>query len=112
MTPKAPPPAAPDLAEVTRLADQGRLEEARTACAAWLETHQTSAAGHCLLGIVRDSMGDVPGARESYRRALYLEPEHPEALRHLALLSEREGDLAGARRLQQRATRHDEEARA
>jgi chemotaxis protein methyltransferase WspC len=38
---------------------------------------------------------------------LYLEPQHPEALMHLAALLQAQGDSAGARRLQERAARSD-----
>jgi chemotaxis protein methyltransferase WspC len=37
--------------------------------------------------------------------ALYLQPQHAEALAHLAMLLAAQGDLAGARRLQERAAR-------
>ena len=43
--------------------------------------------------------------RDYYRKTLYLEPTHAEALAHLAALLAARGDLAGARRLQQRAGR-------
>ena len=44
-------------------------------------------------------------AQDYYRKTLYLEPTHAEALAHLAALLAARGDLAGARRLQQRAGR-------
>ncbi len=44
-------------------------------------------------------------SNDFYRKALYLEPQHAEALAHLAALLAARGDLAGARRLQQRASR-------
>jgi chemotaxis protein methyltransferase WspC len=40
-----------------------------------------------------------------YRKTLYLEPMHHEALTHLGALLELRGDHAGARLLNQRASR-------
>jgi chemotaxis protein methyltransferase WspC len=47
-----------------------------------------------------------PGAADGYwRRCVYLQPEHYEALCHLALLAEKNGDQAQAANLKQRAAR-------
>ncbi|MGT2433239.1 CheR family methyltransferase [Cupriavidus basilensis] len=43
--------------------------------------------------------------REAYRRALYLDPAHQEALYHMAAILEAEGDGAAAARLRHRAQR-------
>jgi len=97
--------APADLENARRLADGGRLAEAATACEAHLHIQGASAAGYSLLGLVRDAMGDQPRAADLYRKALYLEPDHIEALTHLALLSRKFGDLAIAKRLKLRARR-------
>ena len=102
---------ATDLEVVTRLADTGRLAEAREACEAHLREHGASAAVYYLLGLVRDSLGDLRGAAESYRKVIYLDPDHPEALLHLALLAEKQGDPAAARRLITRLRRVEEAAK-
>ena len=70
-----------------------------------------SAAAYALLGLVRDAMGSHHQAALCYRKALYLEPGHSEALMHLALLLEKQGDAAGARRLRERARRVEERAK-
>jgi chemotaxis protein methyltransferase WspC len=44
-------------------------------------------------------------AEEFFRKTLYLEPRHAEALTHLALLAEKKGDLRAAKQLRQRARR-------
>jgi len=41
---------------------------------------------------------------------LYLEPQHPDALMHLATLLQSQGDTVGARRLQDRAARTERAA--
>ncbi|MNH38847.1 putative biofilm formation methyltransferase WspC [compost metagenome] len=57
------------------------------------------------LGLLSDTDGDARQAQTHYRKALYLEPQHPEALLHLAMLLAAQGDEAGARRLHERAAR-------
>lgn len=94
-----------DLENARHLADAGRLSEAAAACEAHLRSDGASAAGYYLLGLVRDAMGDQRQAADLYRKALYLEPTHVEALLHLALLSAQRGDAAVAKRLQLRARR-------
>ncbi len=64
-----------------------------------------------LLALIRDMLGSHAEAAKCYRKVLYLDPNHSEALLHLALLAENQGDLAEARRLQQRARRSEEVAR-
>lgn len=93
------------LATATRLADQGHLEEARQVCSDHLRTHPTDAHAVHLLGLVHDAQGDAARARDCYRKALYLDPQHHEALLHLAYLLEKQGELDEAQRLQQRAGR-------
>ncbi|MEA3212199.1 MAG: chemotaxis protein methyltransferase WspC [Chthoniobacter sp.] len=107
----APAPAPKtDLEAASLLADAGRLAEAGCACEAHLQEHGPSVAAFYLLALVRDSLGDAGAAIEYYRKVLYLDPNHPEALLHLALLAEKQGDAAGARRLQLRARRSEEAA--
>jgi chemotaxis protein methyltransferase WspC len=86
-----------------KLADAGRLEEAAAICLAHLRREKTAAA-YYLLGLVRDAAGD-PAAAECYRRAVYLQPDHAEALLQMAFLYEREGKLHRARAFRRRARR-------
>jgi chemotaxis protein methyltransferase WspC len=108
--PRRPRPAAaepPDaLAGISALADRGELEAATAACEALIASQGPSADACCMLGVLHDAAGRTPGARDAYRRAIYLDPGHQEALYHLAALLESEGDHAGAARLRQRAQRH------
>ena len=119
LAPPAPAPGAPAsdktaerakagaeaLSRISRLADRGELAAAVTACVAHLDTQGPSAAGYCLLGVLYDATGRPADARESYRRALYLDPAHQEALYHMAAILEAEGDGAASARLRNRAQR-------
>ncbi|MFM0168871.1 CheR family methyltransferase [Paraburkholderia sediminicola] len=105
--PLSPPTnAARDTLQAAHaLADAGRLAEAATAINAHLEHHAPHADAFYLLGVLADANGDANLARSHYRKALYLDPQHTEALAHLATLLELEGDRDGARLLMQRASR-------
>ena len=100
---KAQPKA--DLEQAQRLADEGRLLEAAELCETHLRDGGHTAKAFFLLGLVRDAAADVAEASEYYRKALYLEPNHYEALMHLACLTEKTGDPAGAQVLRNRARR-------
>jgi len=93
------------LEKATRLADAGDLDEAANLCESHLRCHGASAPAYYLLGLVQDARGNPQLARESYRKVIYLEPNHYEALLHLALLSEQSGEQRDARQWRHRAHR-------
>lgn len=113
VAPPAPKPAskpakadpAADLQAMRRLADRGELAEAAKLGARHLQSHGPSAEAYYLMGLVHDADNRIAEAADFYRRAIYLEPEHHEALVQLSLLRERQGDHAGARALIDRARR-------
>ncbi|MBC3271073.1 chemotaxis protein CheR [Pseudomonas sp. SWRI81] len=101
----ANPDAATLLAQIAALANEGKSAEARAACEQYLRSHEPVAQVFYWLGLLSDVSGLSLEAQGFYRKALYLEPQHPEALMHLAALMQAQGDTAGARRLQERAAR-------
>lgn len=101
----ANPDAATLLAQIAALANEGKSAEARAACEHYLRSHEPVAQVFYWLGLLSDVAGLSLEAQGFYRKALYLEPQHPEALMHLAALLQAQGDTAGARRLQERAAR-------
>jgi len=108
-TPAAPPePAAQaSLRHIAALADQGRVRDAMAQCHAHIELHGASADALHLQGLLLDADGQARQAQAAYRKALYLDPNHREALLHLAALVAAEGDHDGATRLQARAARQE-----
>jgi chemotaxis protein methyltransferase WspC len=102
--------AAALLANVAALANEGRSAEARAACDHYLRHHEPVAQVFYWLGLLSDVAGSVLEAQGFYRKALYLEPQHADALMHLAALLQSQGDTAGARRLQDRAARSERAA--
>lgn len=101
-----------DIGEAMRLADQGHFVEAATSCAEHLRQHGPSAEAFHLMGLVRDATGNQPEAAGYYRKALYLEPNHYVTQIHLALLMEKQGDIAGAQVLRDRARRLEQQHKA
>ncbi|MFZ3281321.1 CheR family methyltransferase [Pseudomonas sp.] len=101
----ANPDAANLLANIAALANEGKSAEARAACEQYLRSHEPVAQVFYWLGLLSDVAGLTLEAQGFYRKALYLAPQHPEALMHLAALLQAQGDSAGARRLQERAAR-------
>ena len=108
---KAPPSdAAALLANIAALANEGKSAEARAACDRYLRSHEPVAQVFYWLGLLSDIAGSALEAQGFYRKALYLEPQHADALMHLAALLQSQGDTVGARRLQDRADRSERAA--
>jgi chemotaxis protein methyltransferase WspC len=104
----APAAASTDVdlvAQARRLADGGDHPGAAAACHALLASNPDSADAYFILGMLSECAHDQAAAEDHWRRCVYLEPGHYDALCHLALLAERGGDAPRARALRQRAAR-------
>jgi chemotaxis protein methyltransferase WspC len=97
--------AQADLDEIEILANQGHIVHAIQRCEQFLKIHGPSARAYHLLALAHDANGRHGEAEQYYRKTLYLDPAHPEALLHLAYLLEERGDAMGANRLRNRAKR-------
>jgi chemotaxis protein methyltransferase WspC len=107
-SPPAPPqaPAPRDLlAEAKVHADAGRLAQAETACRAALARRGDDAEAWFLLGLTTECGGRPRAAEDCWRRCVYLDPDHYEALCALALLAEQRGDIGLGAGLRERAAR-------
>jgi chemotaxis protein methyltransferase WspC len=102
---------AADLDDGTKLANAGRLQDARVHVERTIRRHGPSANALYLLGLLHDAAGNRAEAAAHYRKALYLNPHHQEALMHLAALMDRQ-DGAEAGRLRARARRAEREVRS
>jgi chemotaxis protein methyltransferase WspC len=97
-------PTYPDrMEEAFALADQGRLMEAAAICEEQIRIHGASASAFHLMGLICGADGRLTAANRYYRKALYLDKNHHDALVHLALLLEQQGDPHGASLLLGRA---------
>jgi len=105
-SPASPSPSPQDLlARARDLADAGQLRQAEAACRALLEIKPDNADAWFLLGTVQECGGRPHAADASWRRCVYLAPDHYEALCSLALLHEGLGDAAAGAGFRQRAAR-------
>ena len=93
------------LAEARLLADRGLLREAGEKCHAHLARVPEAAEAYFMLGIINELAGKMDLADDYWRRCIYLQPDHYEALCHLALLAERNGNQPAAATLKARAAR-------
>lgn len=93
------------LAEIGRLANEGRFAEALVVGNCAMREGLASAEFFALMGTTHAAALDLARAEECYRRALFLEPTHEEALLHLSLLLDQRGERKLADRLRTRARR-------
>lgn len=95
----------PSFAEARALADAGKLAAARKACETACVDNPGSADGYALLGAILQAEGNTTAAANAFRKALYLFPDHPDALSHLMVLAERRGDADQAAAFRRRLAR-------
>jgi chemotaxis protein methyltransferase WspC len=99
-----------ELRRVEQLADAGRFDEAATCCEAYLRRFGPSADALYLQALVYDASGRETQAEPIYRKVLYLNPQHREALVHLLLLLDRSNRPSDALVVRQRLRRLGGEA--
>jgi chemotaxis protein methyltransferase WspC len=93
------------LERAAELANLGRFDEAVAACERHLQQKSPSAPAYYLMGMICQAAGARPRAEECFKKAVYLDPRHDEALLALALLAERRGDHEAAAGFRRRAER-------
>jgi chemotaxis protein methyltransferase WspC len=101
-----PKPRPEPIAEGRRLADLGYLTEAQAVC----EAAPPSAKAFSLLGVIHLAAGRIDAATECFRKALYLEPDHAEALEHMILICNQRGEAEQAAGLRRRLQRIEQGA--
>ncbi len=113
-----PAPVAPkpekiiSLEQAREFADAGKFAEATQICLDHLEENGPSSEVYYLLGLVHDASNHRDKARDFYRKAIYLQPDHYEALVQLSALTQSMGDSTGALVLQARAARVMQEVKS
>ncbi|MGH7170642.1 MAG: tetratricopeptide repeat protein, partial [Gemmataceae bacterium] len=93
------------LIQARHEANAGTLDKALQTCQAHLSVVEPSAHAYSLLGVIHQARQEKAEAIACFRRALYLDPQHQEALLHLMLLYQESGNEAAAMRLRQRLER-------
>ena len=98
-------PAQDLLAQARKLADQGQFKEADSKCRDHLAKSPDSAEAYFILGLLNEHANKPALAEDYWRRCIYLQPDHYDALCHLALLAETNRDPVAAAALKARAAR-------
>ena len=88
-----------------QLADRGDLAEAMQLCDRNLNAAGPCAQAFYLKALLHDAFGQSTEAITHYRKALYLDPSHQDALVHLGAALLQDGDTANAQNLFDRAER-------
>ena len=94
-----------ELRRAEQLADAGRFDEAAACCETYLRRFGPSADALYLQALVYDASGRETQAEPIYRKVLYLNPQHREALVHLGLLLDRANRPSDAMVVRQRLRR-------
>ena len=92
------------LERASKLADSGRYGEATALVEAAIRGG-AGASAYFLLGLIAQAAGHRDQAEGHYLKAIYLDPQHDEALLAMALLARRKGDVAGEAAYRKRAGR-------
>lgn len=96
--------------EIARqLANQGNLGEAAEICESHLRQNAADIEAHVLLGQIYQEQNLENQAVQHFQKAVYLEPNHYQALVHLALLKEQQGEITKATILRQRLQRLEQQ---
>jgi len=91
--------------EAREMADQGLLPKALELCRDFLGENPVHADAHFLMGLIHEALHNNDKAEDFFIKAIYLNPEHVEALNHLVFIESRRGNEEGAERLRRRAKR-------
>lgn len=84
------------LDEIQALADRGELLSAMQLCVTYIQRNPLAASGYYLQGIIFLAQEEDEKAQGSFKRAIYLEPDHYQSLAHLSVLAEERGDAQAA----------------
>ncbi|TAE60070.1 MAG: methyltransferase domain-containing protein [Nostocales cyanobacterium] len=90
------------LESIRNSADQGNLTVAISQCQNFIYQNSTSAEAYLLLGEIYQAQGVESRAEECFQKAIYLDPKNSQALLHLILLKEQQGDYEKVKILRQR----------
>jgi chemotaxis protein methyltransferase WspC len=87
------------------LADRGSMDEAMKLCEEHLKHNAFDIQAHYLMGIIFHALDNEKKAEEHFLKAVYLDPNHHEALIHLSFIAEHRGESNKALHYKQRAER-------
>jgi chemotaxis protein methyltransferase WspC len=105
VTEEAAPEVLKGLSKAESLANNGHLSEASEICEEYIASNNKDYRGYFLMGVIRQAVGNRQSATEQFKRVIYLQPDHHDALMYLATLAKQEGNSAEADAFYLRADR-------
>ncbi|WP_066014238.1 CheR family methyltransferase [Endozoicomonas atrinae] len=84
------------LEAIEGLVDNGKLNKARESCQQLIQQSPENMEAQFMMGVISEAEGEWEAASHCFRKVLYLNPEHHEALLHSAMVCERQGDMSKA----------------
>jgi chemotaxis protein methyltransferase WspC len=93
------------LDRASSLADSGQYDEASSLVEQAVAAGLANARAYFLMGMIAQASDLREPAEKHYQKAIYLDPQHDEALLALALLARRKGDVAAEAGYRRRAER-------
>lgn len=93
------------LEEAKQLANEGNLVEALEMCEACLKQNVFQIEAYYLMGLICNALDNEELAETYFNKTIYLDPNHVDALSHLAFIKEHRGDNQMAGKLRERAKR-------
>ena len=91
------------IRDIERKADSGELEEAARLCELLAQQGIEDANALCLCGVINEVRGELEKAGDMFNRAIEIDPNHYDALVHLAESLEVRGQSEQAAQLRKRA---------
>ena len=93
------------MQQAVDLADRGDFEKAKNLCEKILRQDSANAEAIFLMGVLQHATGNLDSAEAAFKKTIYLEPNHYDALIYLALLAERKEAFEEAQLFRNRAMR-------
>jgi len=105
ISPKAVDRQENRLETAALLADAGKLEPSEKLCLTYISEHGPSAQAYFLLAMISNVRGKKREAAHLFRKTIYLEPNHYQALVCLSIMMDEEGNPSDAGKFRQRSER-------
>lgn len=90
---------------IEKLANEGKYDKALMLCQEYIKTNPESAQAYYLLGMIHHSQSNLKFAESSLKKAIYLDPNHEQAMTLSMLLAQERGDKVSAESFKRRIQR-------
>ncbi|HPO63113.1 MAG TPA: CheR family methyltransferase, partial [Candidatus Kapabacteria bacterium] len=88
---------------IRNYANQSKFEEAMEICSEMINKNSINDEVYFLVGLIYEAQNKLDLSEQNYNKALYLNPNHYEAVVHLSLIYEKQGNIKQASLFKERA---------